>query len=275
MTRSHYKRSFAVYRFIASDLDGTLLDEHHAVNALTAQTLQQLEAQGLRFALATGRHYLDVKGIRDALGISAYLISSNGARVHDAQDRLIHSANLDPAIVRQIAQPEFAAGTILNFYLDDAWLIDQPYQYLLDLHADSGLHYQIAALHQHDGAGVGKVLYIADHAHLLTVEAKLHQALGDSAYITFSADNCLEVMAPGVSKGHALRLVLDELGISTADCLAFGDGQNDIELLQTAGHPRVMANAHPRLASQLPQAATVASNVESGVALHLRQLFAL
>jgi phosphoglycolate phosphatase-like HAD superfamily hydrolase len=39
-----------VYRFIASDLDGTLLDEHHCVNALTAQTLQQLEARGLRFA---------------------------------------------------------------------------------------------------------------------------------------------------------------------------------------------------------------------------------
>jgi hydroxymethylpyrimidine pyrophosphatase-like HAD family hydrolase len=80
---------------------------------------------------------------------------------------------------------------------------------------------------------------------LLTVEAKLHQALGDHAYITFSADNCLEVMAPGVSKGHALQLVLDELAIDTADCLAFGDGQNDIELLQTVGHPRVMANAHP------------------------------
>jgi hydroxymethylpyrimidine pyrophosphatase-like HAD family hydrolase len=50
---------------------------------------------------------------------------------------------------------------------------------------------------------------------LLTVEAKLHQALGDHAYITFSADNCLEVMAPGVSKGHALQLVLDELAIAT------------------------------------------------------------
>jgi hydroxymethylpyrimidine pyrophosphatase-like HAD family hydrolase len=36
-----------------------------------------------------------------------------------------------------------------------------------------------------------------------------------------------------------------------------------------------MANAHPRLASQLPQAQTVASNAQSGVALHLRQLFAL
>ncbi|WP_287877604.1 Cof-type HAD-IIB family hydrolase [Aquitalea sp.] len=264
-----------MYRFIASDLDGTLLDEHHCVNALTAQTLQQLEARGLRFALATGRHYLDVKGIRDALGISAYLISSNGARVHDPDNRLIHSSNLDPTIVRRIAQPEFAAGTVLNFYLDDAWLIDQPYQYLLDLHADSGLHYQIAPLHQHAGTGVAKVLYIADHTHLLTVEAKLHKALGDRAYITFSADNCLEVMAPGVSKGHALQLVLDELAIDTADCLAFGDGQNDIELLQTAGHPRVMANAHPRLASQLPLAQTVASNVQSGVALHLRQLFAL
>lgn len=264
-----------MYRFIASDLDGTLLDQHHCVNPLTAETLQQLERQGLRFALATGRHYLDVKGIRQALGVRAHIISSNGARVHDPDGRLIHSENIDPAIVRQVAQPAFAAGTVLNFYLDDEWLIDQSNDYLLSLHADSGFVYRVDNLARHDGAGVAKVLYIADHAHLLEVEAKLHAALGDSAYITFSADNCLEVMAPGVSKGHALSLVLAGQGIAADDCLAFGDGQNDIELLQSVGHPRVMANAHPRLAERLPQAPRVASNAQNGVAMHLRELFAL
>ncbi|MGR2662189.1 Cof-type HAD-IIB family hydrolase [Chromobacterium haemolyticum] len=264
-----------VYHFIASDLDGTLLDPNHAVDQFTAATLQTLQARGVRFAIATGRHYLDVQGIRQALGIRAHLITSNGARVHDSDDKLVHRQDIDPALVRRLAQAEFAAGTVLNFYLDDAWLIDQPCQYLLNFHADSGLRYQLADLAGHNGSGVGKVLYIGEHAHLLEVERKLHQAFGDELYITFSADDCLEVMAPGVSKGHALELVLADLGLDKAHCLAFGDGQNDIELLRTAGHPRMMGNAQARLAEQLPDVPRIGSNREAGVARHLRELFAL
>ncbi|OHX20148.1 Cof-type HAD-IIB family hydrolase [Chromobacterium sphagni] len=263
------------YRFIASDLDGTLLDQHHAVNSLTAATLQTLEARGVQFALATGRHHLDVKGIRQALGVRAHLITSNGARIHDPDGKLIHSHDIPPQLARALAQPEFAVGAILNFYLDDEWLIDQPCQDFLDMHRDSGLQYRISKLAEHDGVGVGKVLYIGEHDHLLRVEQALQQRFGAQLYITFSLENCLEVMAAGVSKGHALGLVLQRLGIDPAHCLAFGDGQNDVELLRAAGHPRLMGNAHPRLSGELPDARRIASNAESGVAQHLRELFAL
>ncbi|OWY39131.1 hydrolase [Xenophilus sp. AP218F] len=264
-----------VYRFIASDLDGTLLDAHHAVNSLTAETLQALAGQGVQFAIATGRHYLDVKSIRQTLGVSAHLITSNGARVHDPDDRLIHSQDIDAELVRSIAQPEFADGVILNFYLDEGWLIDQPSQALLDMHQDSGMGYRVCDLARHDGAGVCKVLYIGPHQHLLGIERRLRARYGDRLYITFSLEHCLEVMAAGVSKGHALELVLGRLGIPASQCLAFGDGQNDVELLQAAGHPRVMANAHPRLAERLPQARRIGHHADSGVARHLRQLFEL
>ncbi|WP_434630178.1 Cof-type HAD-IIB family hydrolase [Chromobacterium sp. CV08] len=263
------------YRFIASDLDGTLLDQHHAVNALTAATLQTLQSRGIQFALATGRHHMDVRGIREALGVRAHLITSNGARVHDPDDALIHRQDIDAELVRAIAQPEFAAGTIVNFYLDDEWLIDQPSQELLDMHKDSGTVYRVCDLAGHDGEGVGKVLYIAPHEHLLQLESRLREGFGDRLYITFSLEHCLEVMAAGVSKGHALELVLRRLGIPADACLAFGDGQNDVELLLAAGHPRVMANAHPRLSDMLPQARRIGSHAESGVALHLRELFQL
>ncbi|WP_199153610.1 Cof-type HAD-IIB family hydrolase [Chromobacterium sp. ASV23] len=263
------------YRFIASDLDGTLLDVHHAVDPLTADTLQRLERRGVQFAIATGRHYLDVKGIRQALGVRAHLITSNGARVHDPDNALIHRQDIDAELVRQMAQPEFAAGAIVNFYLDDEWLISEPSQALLDMHRDSGMVYRVCDLGRHDGARVGKVLYIAPHAHLLEVERKLRARFGDRLYITFSLDHCLEVMAAGVSKGHALQLVLDRLAIPASECLAFGDGQNDIELLQAAGHPRLMGNAHPRLRRELPHARQIASHADSGVARHLRELFAL
>lgn len=264
-----------VYHFVASDLDGTLLDANHTVDAFTAQTLQALQARGVQFAIATGRHYLDVQGIRQALGIRAHLITSNGARVHDPDDALIYRRNLDPALVRRLAQPEFAAGTVLNFYTDDAWLIDQPCPELAAYHQDSGLMYQVEDLAGHGGEGVGKVLYLGEHDYLLDVERRILQAMGDGVYVTFSADSCLEVMAPGVSKGDALDYVLQRLGVEREHCLAFGDGQNDVELLQTAGHPRVMANAQPRLKQALPDVPRIGSNHQAGVARHLRELFAM
>jgi Cof subfamily protein (haloacid dehalogenase superfamily) len=268
-------RLFIVYKLIASDLDGTLLNSAHQVNDFTAETLQVLQDRGLQLVIATGRHFLDVAGIRAALGIRAHLITSNGARVHAPDDTLIHHRDVDPATARALTDRKFADGTLLNFYLDDEWLIDQPSERLGSMHKDSGFTYRITDLARHDGHGVAKVLYVAQHDHLLEVEAKLHACFGDTVTITFSAPNCLEVMAPGVTKGSALQMILDRLSIDAAHCLAFGDGQNDIELLQLAGHPRLMGNAHPRLAEQLPLARRIGSNEQSAVAAHLRELFGL
>jgi len=264
-----------VYQLIASDLDGTLLDSQHMVTPYTADTLQQLSASGVELVIATGRHFRDVVGIRETLGIPAHLITSNGARVHAPDNSLIYQRNIDPAIVRQVAQAEFAAGTLLNFYLDDTWLIDQPCERILAMHQDSGFQYQVCDLAHHSGEGVAKVLYVAAQSHLLQIEASLQARFGADITIVFSAENCLEVMAPGVSKGSALSMILQRLDISPEHCLAFGDGQNDLELLQTAGHPRLMENAHPRLAALLPHVKRIGSHHDAGVARHLRTLFVL
>ncbi|BEV70903.1 Cof-type HAD-IIB family hydrolase [Paludibacterium sp. THUN1379] len=237
--------------------------------------MRALDDQGIHLVIATGRHFLDVNGIRATLGVRAHLITSNGARVHDPDNRLIHQSNLPPALVRELADPALSEGCLLNFYLDDAWLINQPCQWLLDMHRDSGFTYQVETLTEHDGQGVAKVLYIAPHAHLLSVEQKLHARFGDTVTITFSADDCLEVMARDVSKGSALEMILARLQIDPAHCVAFGDGQNDIELLQLAGHPRLMGNAHPRLAEQLPAAPRIGHHDDAAVARHLRELFKL
>lgn len=262
-----------MYQIIASDLDGTLLDSNHMVDAYTADTLQQLADRGLHFVIATGRHFKDVSGIRSMLGIRAHLITSNGARVHAPDDQLIYSKNVDAALVRELAQPKYAMGTLLSFYLDHDWLIDQPSPRLLEMHQDSGFHYQIRNLSKHNGEGVAKVLYVGEHSHLLQIEQRLQAAFGDTVTITFSAQDCLEVMAPGVSKGSALSMVLERLGLDAQNCLAFGDGQNDLELLQTAGHPRLMGNANPRLVAMLPHVKRIGSNQDSSVARHLRLLF--
>ena len=90
-----------------------------------------------------------------------------------------------------------------------------------------------------------------------------------------SLPDCLEVMAPNVSKGRALQFVLGRLGADASKCVAFGDNMNDIDLLETAGHPFMMNNANPDLIERLPQVPRIGNNFEAGVAHHLRKLFSL
>lgn len=129
-----------MYSIIATDLDGTLLNSDHQVDPFTIQTFREIEALGARFIIATGRHYRDVVGIRKVLGIDAFLITSNGARIHAPDNERIYARNLDPAFVRRLVQPEIAGNehVIVNLFADEAWLIDRHAPELLAFHQDSG-----------------------------------------------------------------------------------------------------------------------------------------
>jgi HAD superfamily hydrolase (TIGR01484 family) len=100
-----------MYSVIATDLDGTLLHSDHTLDPFTAETVRTLAARGIEIIIATGRHYRDVAGIRDLLGVDAYLITSNGARVHAPGDHCVYSRNIDPAFVRRLVQPDLAGGS--------------------------------------------------------------------------------------------------------------------------------------------------------------------
>lgn len=82
-----------MYRVVASDLDGTLLSPDHTLSPYAKETLKLLTARGINFVFATGRHHVDVGQIRDNLEIKSYMITSNGARVHDLDGNLIFAHN--------------------------------------------------------------------------------------------------------------------------------------------------------------------------------------
>jgi Cof subfamily protein (haloacid dehalogenase superfamily) len=267
-----------MYKVIATDLDGTLLNADHQVDPFTVETVRKLEKDGLKFVIATGRHYCDVAGIRDLLGINPYLITSNGARIHAPDNSVLHADDLPPEIVRRLVLPEIV-GThgrvIVNLFADQDWLIDRDAPELLEFHQDSGFTYHVTDLPGHDGVDIAKALYIGEPADLAYVSANLAREFGDALYVTYSLPNCLEVMTSTVSKGRALRVVLDLLDVDASQCVAFGDNMNDVDMLETAGHPFMMNNANPDLIALLPNVPRIGNNFEAGVAHHLRKLFSM
>ena len=92
----------------------------------------------------------------------------------------------------------------------------------------------------------------------------------DNIYVTTSADHYIEIAAGGCSKAAALRILAQMLGIDLADAAAFGDGENDLEMIEACGIGVAVGNACERL---LAAADIIApDHSEDGVACILEQL---
>ncbi|MGM0825563.1 MAG: Cof-type HAD-IIB family hydrolase [Pseudomonadota bacterium] len=262
-------------RLIVSDLDGTLLGSDHRLHDDTIDVLRQLHGRGHHVALASGRHYHDMKVFRDQLAIPAHLISTNGAYVHDPDGTLLAASHVAPEPARTLIELPRPPQVRLSLYRESGWHIDAEAPHLLSLHASTGFTYDVVPPAQMDSHGVGKVLYLGDPGALAELEACAQQAHGSALHITYSTTDSLEIMANGVNKGEALTSLLARLDLTPADCLAFGDNLNDTEMLSLAGEAQVMANAHPALFDRVSGGERIGHHGEAAVAQWLRKRFGL
>ncbi|MFZ3516128.1 Cof-type HAD-IIB family hydrolase [Vibrio harveyi] len=261
-----------ITKIVASDLDGTLLAPNHQLSAYSKETLKALHEQGYTFVFATGRHHVDVASIRRTVGIPAYMITSNGARVHDQNDQEMYSQNVPEDLVQPVidtikTDPEI----LIHMYQNDDWLLNKDDDELREFHEE--FTYK---LYDQDNAptdGIAKVFFThpaKDHDHLVTFETKLREQFGDQLNIAFSTPWCLEVMSAGVSKGDALKAVAESIGLTLENTIAFGDGMNDVEMLSMAGKGLVMGTSHEKVMKALPNNEVIGSNVDDAVAHYLQ-----
>ncbi|MFM2579111.1 Cof-type HAD-IIB family hydrolase [Vibrio fortis] len=258
---------------VASDLDGTLLAPNHKLSDFTKQTLKKLHQQGFTFIFATGRHHVDVAGIRQQAGIPAYMITSNGARVHDQDDQLMYSQNVPQELVQPVVDIVRQEPNIfIHMYQNEDWLLDREDEMLAKFHSESGFSYKRFEAERAPTDGIAKVFFTHpehDHEYLVTFEQKLRETFGDKLNIAFSTPWCLEVMAAEVSKGHALEAVAKSLNLTLENCIAFGDGMNDAEMLAMAGKGLVMGTSHEKVMQALPNNEVIGSNADDAVAHYL------
>lgn len=266
-----------MYHVVASDLDGTLLSPEHTLTPYAKETLQLLTQQGVHFVFATGRHHIDVSQIRDNLGISAFMITSNGARVHNTAGELIFSHNLDEDIARDLYNMMHDNQDILtNVYRNDDWFMNRESPEQEAFFQESIFKYQLFEPGLLETDGVCKVYFTCDdHEKLLPLEDAINARWGDRVNVSFSFPTCLEVMAGGVSKGHALEEVAKIIGYSLKECIAFGDGMNDLEMLSMSGKGCIMQDAQQRLKDKLPELEVIGSNVDDAVPHYLRKMYSI
>jgi Cof subfamily protein (haloacid dehalogenase superfamily) len=92
-----------------------------------------------------------------------------------------------------------------------------------------------------------KLVTIGEPALLDGLEARMKTRFDGRLYISKSLPFFLEFASPDVTKGSGLAFLAEHLGFDAEETVAFGDGENDVELLEWAGYAVAVANAHARV----------------------------
>ncbi|EKF38481.1 haloacid dehalogenase-like hydrolase, putative [Trypanosoma cruzi marinkellei] len=272
------------YRAVVTDLDGTLLNEHHSISEYTAETLRLQKKKGIAIIFATGRAYFDVFHTVEKCGLhGGYLITSNGARVFDPERRAIVTHDMDPDVVSELINIKLENEDhdtedslfATNFYRHEEWITNRGSEKMLEAYAGSGFRYKEMDLNMCPHDGIHAVFFTGKHEVLLRVEKILESRFQGKAEHTMSNPRVLDTVRWGVNKGNAMCEVVQLLGINEKETIAFGDGMNDFKMLQMAGKGCVMGNAQSRLKEALPQLEVIGCNTEDGVARKLRAIFDL
>jgi Cof subfamily protein (haloacid dehalogenase superfamily) len=250
-------------RVVALDLDGTLLASDGSVSARNSAAVRACAGRDIRPVIASARPPRSVAALLPPDFPAVTWICYNGAEVWHAGRRIIHRA-IAPEhahALLAVIETHAPAATISAEFDDQLYAnrpLRQPWEHsVVDLRA---------AITQ----PVSKILFAADEVPDL---AALRAALPEEYSVCVTDRGCLgHIMAPGVSKALALAALLDRVGLSLADVIAFGDDHNDLELIAAAGTGVAMGNA----IADLKAVAThvTATNDQDGVAAVLEAVLA-
>ena len=242
-------------RLIGVDVDGTLLDSEGRLPDENMAAIHEAVAAGIHVALVTGRSYPFARPVADQLPASLTLIVSNGAVERRMDGGTLARRLLDRGVARAVldaTRPHRGAAALIfdrdagrqvvfesmdwnhpgrrGYWARNQSLIDQcvPLEQALD-------------------EDPIQVMFNGGVADMRALSVALRR--GATAYAVSLTEyehrdfSLIDITAPGATKGRALAWRAAQMGLSRDEVMAVGDNFNDLEMLEFAGVPVVMANA--------------------------------
>ena len=262
---------------ICFDVDHTLLSDDQLLLPMTEKTIRELQAQGKKIILATGKNLGATRDIVDRLQLDDPLIFANGSLVQYRNGKVLFQHEIKPCRTRHVLQLGEEQGMDMMLYTinDTAIKAGGRFSHALDKYGHPKSKEVIRWEDiETDLDHILKIVFIdEDSQKLKKMDRILKEKIPNEISTCFSLPILLEVQPVGVSKGTALEEVARFLELPRGAIIAFGDGNNDIEMIQFAGIGVAVENATPRLKDVANH--IVSSNNEEGPAQFLRMLFNL
>ncbi|MDN7241494.1 Cof-type HAD-IIB family hydrolase [Planococcus sp. N028] len=254
---------------IVLDLDGTLLTDQKVISEKTKNTLGKASEAGHQIMIATGRPFRSSEVYYKELGLTTPIVNFNGAFVHhptDANWGTFHTPiSLD--VVHEVVESmhDFDFYNIVAEVLDDVYVHyhDEKLMNIFQFGDPSITTGDLRNFLKADPtsllihAPVEKVQQIHDHLSSVHAEVIDHRRWGAPWHV-------IEIVKSGLSKAVGIDRVSKSIGIPRENIIAFGDEDNDLEMLDYAGVGVAMGNAIEPL-KNIANEITLSNN-EDGIA---------
>lgn len=271
---------------IALDIDGTLTNDKKKITPRTKDALLRAQSEGVKLIISSGRPVAGLRALADELELSSHdglLIAFNGARVMDAQtDEVLFDQPVDVEVMRALVRHMANFNVIPWIVEDDRLYVQRGIKHMIehkgepvDIVEYERVHCALSLCEVDDLLEVcdrphNKLLCAGTDTYLQEHWQAMYEPFRDSLAGMFTADFYYEFMAPGINKGNALAGALPKIGIDASEVAAFGDGENDLTMIEWAGVGVAMGNAID--AVKVAANMVTASNNEDGIALALEKI---
>ncbi|HEX7471666.1 MAG TPA: Cof-type HAD-IIB family hydrolase [Candidatus Limnocylindrales bacterium] len=237
-------------RLVALDLDGTLIEDDGPIRERTRRAVAATVALGVPVIIATGRMPTSVRPFVEALGLRTPIIGYQGGLVREvpAEGRRLGRMLFHRAMAADVARAAIEWCDANGFrphinHLERFIVgIDDPNveDYSKFLGARAEIVPDVARWVRHP---VTKVIAVAEAGRPEAFLEGVRELFAGRAEVTVSHPQFIEFLAPGVSKGRAVRWFARRSGVAMDQVLAIGDQHNDTSMLAVAGHGVAMPSA--------------------------------
>ena len=282
-------------QIIASDMDGTLLNDKMTISKENAAAIKKAQAAGVHFIVSSGRGYTEIKPLIQDAGFNCPMITLNGAQVFDETGKLLSSAPISDQLAAKLMhflkqkKLYFEVVTSRGIYSDNRAKRIENFAELLT-HINPETSFKLAVSFAAARMELMNINYTDDY-YQLVADPHLSiykivafnndgpKVLGpikdqvkkiNSLVVTSSAETNIEINHINAQKGIALQRYADLLNVPMDNVMAIGDNNNDLSMLQVAGISYAMDNA---IASVKKAAKRLtSSNVKNGVAQAIEEV---
>ena len=240
-------------RVIATDMDGTLLDPKGQLDLPRLEKiLDKLDQCDIRFVIATGNEVHRMRQLLGHLAERVVLVVANGARIFE-NNELIQAQTWDDAMVdRALAhfkgrecQDQFVVTAMNGGFVKKGTVFTELDKFMTPEMIEK-LYQRMNFVDEFDPNLFGSVLkmsMVVGEERLDSVLQEINDLFDGHVRAVSSGYGCIDILQDGIHKAWGLVELLKRWNLKSEQIMAFGDSENDIEMLELAGISYAMENA--------------------------------
>lgn len=227
------------------DLDGTLLKNDKSISMANADAMHQLEANHVLPVIATGRNIFEIKPLLQKTGINSVVSANGGYVMYENQPLATHP--ISRSVIRRLNQNAKVDDLAIAYYSNQSDAVTQNNQYVAKNYA----------MVKQSVPSVNPDWWVTNPVYMMllftpqipNVDQQMEYDADFRNELTFYRNGpyALDTVKYGVSKQTGIKELLADAGLENVPTYAFGDGNNDIPMLEEVDHPVAMANGLPNV----------------------------